>query len=76
MKRLISMQTIWIGLLLVSAYIGGSLLTVYFSTDNFRLDWSLCLFALAIPIAQTLLLRLLRKWFRSGSKETDCAKTP
>jgi hypothetical protein len=76
MKRLISMQTIWIWLLLVLTYVGGSLLTVYFSTGSFRLGWSLCLFALAIPIAQTLLLRLLRRWFRSGSKEPDSAKTP
>lgn len=75
MKRIISMQTIWIGLLLVMGYIGGSLLTVYFSAGIFHLDWNLCLFALAIPIVQTLLLRLLKKWFWSGSKETESAKT-
>ena len=73
---MISRQTIWIWLLLVLGYACGSILTLYFSMGSYRPGWDLCLFALAIPLAQTLLLRLLRRWFRSDTKEADSSGAP
>ena len=63
MRRLISLQTLWIGLLLALSYFCVSVLTVYFVLGTFGLDWRLCIGMVIIPAAQTLMLRLLRKYF-------------
>lgn len=63
MRRLISLQTLWIGLLLALSYFCVSVLTVYFVLGSFGLDWGLCVGMLIIPGAQTLTLRLLKKLF-------------
>jgi hypothetical protein len=63
MRRLISLQTAWIGLLLVLSYFCVSVLTVYFVLGSFGLDWELGVGMLIIPGAQTLTLRLLKKLF-------------